>query len=152
MTMKHLRGTGRTTRMVEAALSLSADGRAVYLVAATAEDAARIRRLVSDKADLRPHGIKVETWDSLGPVNERDGFRPRGMHPNCVVLVDHHAIESRYGAVIEMLHRFDRPAAEAVPTNWLDPLLTGPSKVIGDPPYNGKDIEALLDAIREHMR
>ncbi len=40
----------------------------------------------------------------------------------------------------------------AVPTNWLDPLLTGPSRVIGNPPYGCRDIEMLLLAIRERVR
>jgi hypothetical protein len=34
----------------------------------------------------------------------------RGAHPNCIVLVDHFAIERRYAAVLEMMHRYDRPA------------------------------------------
>lgn len=29
------------------------------------------------------------------------------MHPNCVVLVDHFAIEMRFQAMLEMLHRYD---------------------------------------------
>lgn len=39
-------------------------------------------------------------------------------------------------------------AAAKVPTNWLDPLLTGPEAVIGQPPYHCADIEALLRAIK----
>ena len=35
-----------------------------------------------------------------------------------------------------------------IPTNWLDPLLTGPDAVIGKPPYNCKDIERLLNALQ----
>ena len=37
---------------------------------------------------------------------------------------------------------------DAIPTNWLDPLLTGKNAVIGNPPYDCKDIERLLSAIR----
>ena len=36
----------------------------------------------------------------------------------------------------------------AIPTNWTDPLLTGPEAVIGNPPYDCRDIERLLNAIR----
>lgn len=36
-----------------------------------------------------------------------------------------------------------------IPTSWLDPLLTGPKAVLGDPPYTHRDIERLLNAIRE---
>jgi len=37
------------------------------------------------------------------------------------------------------------------PTNWLDPLLTGKDKVLGEPPYGCPDIEALLNAIKERI-
>ena len=36
----------------------------------------------------------------------------------------------------------------AIPTNWTDPLLTGPTAVIGRPPYGLPDIERLLVALR----
>ena len=39
----------------------------------------------------------------------------------------------------------------AVPTNWIDPLLTGSTAVIGRPPYNCQDIERLLLEIRKRM-
>jgi len=35
-----------------------------------------------------------------------------------------------------------------IPTNWLDPMLTGPQRVVGDPPYDCRDIERVLLAIR----
>lgn len=38
-----------------------------------------------------------------------------------------------------------------IPRTWLDPLLTGPKAVIGDPPYNCKDIERLLAALRARV-
>jgi hypothetical protein len=40
---------------------------------------------------------------------------------------------------------------DAIPTNWLDPLLTGPNAVIGEPPYTGLDIERLLQAIKKRI-
>ena len=42
--------------------------------------------------------------------------------------------------------------ADRVPTNWVDPLLTGPDAVIGSPPYNCGDIERLLLAIAARIR
>ena len=44
-----------------------------------------------------------------------------------------------------------RPVGSGIPTSWLDPLLTGPEAVIGDPPYDCRDIERLLNAIRKRM-
>jgi hypothetical protein len=43
------------------------------------------------------------------------------------------------------------PVGSGIPTNWLDPLLTGPKAVIGRPPYDCRDIERLLGAIRKRM-
>jgi hypothetical protein len=37
---------------------------------------------------------------------------------------------------------------DMIPSNWLDSLLTGPGAVVGKPPYNCKDIENILNAIR----
>lgn len=39
---------------------------------------------------------------------------------------------------------------KAVPESWLDPLLTGPNRVIGDKSF-GPDIESLLNAIRARI-
>jgi hypothetical protein len=39
----------------------------------------------------------------------------------------------------------------AIPENWLDPLLTGPDAVLRDPPWNCPDIERLLNAIRKRL-
>ena len=40
---------------------------------------------------------------------------------------------------------------EVIPTNWLDPLLTGPNAVIGEPPYGCQDIERLLRALSDKL-
>ena len=34
------------------------------------------------------------------------------------------------------------------PTNWLDPLLTGPNAVIGKPLFSCQDIERLIEALK----
>ena len=39
-------------------------------------------------------------------------------------------------------------AAELVPRNWLDPMLTGLTATVGPPPYTGTDIERVLNATR----
>jgi len=42
--------------------------------------------------------------------------------------------------------------ADLVPTNWLDPLLTGPDKLLPDGYiYNPEDIEKLLHAIKSRI-
>jgi hypothetical protein len=42
--------------------------------------------------------------------------------------------------------------ANELPTNWLNPLLTGPKAVVGKPPYGCPDIERLCKAIAERIR
>lgn len=42
---------------------------------------------------------------------------------------------------------YERAAAQ-VPTNWLDSILTGPMKVIGDGDLNCLDIENILLAVK----
>lgn len=42
--------------------------------------------------------------------------------------------------------------ADAVPTNWCDPLLTGKNAAIGNPPYDCQDIERLLRGIKERIQ
>jgi hypothetical protein len=39
----------------------------------------------------------------------------------------------------------------AMPTNWCDPLLTGKNAVIKQPPYDCKDIERLLQALKKRL-
>lgn len=41
--------------------------------------------------------------------------------------------------------------ADLVPTNWLDPLLTGPRAVLGQPPYTCADVERLLRAVKQRL-
>lgn len=43
-------------------------------------------------------------------------------------------------------------AARLVPTNWIDPLLTGPDAVIGNGTADGRQIEALLRGIQDRIR
>lgn len=94
--------TGRTTRMLKHARELSKQLRAVYIVAANEQHAALLRRELGDE----PHGIEVETESSLGNLDWQT-LTLRGAHHNCVVLVDHYAIESKFSRLLEMLTRYD---------------------------------------------
>lgn len=64
-----------------------------------------------------------------------------------------HAIEAQAEVMDELTKASDtiKNIKEAVPTNWLDPLLTGKDSGIGEPPYSGNDIEVLLRAIKERI-
>ena len=39
-----------------------------------------------------------------------------------------------------------------LPTTWLDSLLTGPTAVLGKPPYDCPDIERLLRAVKARVQ
>lgn len=108
--MQKLRRTGRTTRMLEHAKQLALAGRAVYVIADNERD---LRRLEIEcfKTGEPNLGIKFETQQSLGTF-DWEQMRLIGAHPNCVVLVDHHAIEDKYARILEMLHAYDEPSAE----------------------------------------
>ena len=98
--------------MIEHAHALAGQGKAVYIIAVNEHDAGRIRRLVGTPN----HGIKVETEESLPNFDWRTMQLKRAW-PNCVVLVDHYAIEARISAQIEMMTRYDLGAnAGAVAT------------------------------------
>jgi hypothetical protein len=101
-TLEELRYTGRTTRMLEHAKKLDREGRAVYVVVANMNEILRVERLLG--ADIG--GIKVETETSLGNLDWQT-MRMLGAHPNCVVLVDHFVIESRFAKALAMLHAYD---------------------------------------------
>ncbi len=94
-----LERTGRTTRMVQHAVELAKQGRAVYVVMANDHQAQEFQKIIPTQS-----GIKFEThlsnldWETM---------RLLGAHPNCVVLVDHYVIERRFSAMLEMLHAYD---------------------------------------------
>ena len=61
--------------------------------------------------------------------------------------------ESMQQAVNEATQEERKRCADMVPTNWLDPLLSGPDKALpSTQPYRAPDIERLLLAIRGRIR
>lgn len=113
--------TGRTTRMIEAAIAEAKNGKAVYVICAHAERAKLLR-------DECPHadslGVKFETWESLSNLNPLY-LTLEGAWPNVRVLADHHAIETRYAAVLEMWQRFDKPEVKKTARDNLIDLYLG---------------------------
>ena len=108
--MQKLRRTGRTTRMLEHAKQLALAGRAVYVVADNERDSRRME-IECFKTGEPNLGIKFEVPGSLGNFVWEE-MRLRGAHPNCVVLVDHHAIEDKFARALEMLHAYDEPTED----------------------------------------
>jgi len=97
-----MRQTGRTTRMLEDAKILARRGRSVYVVGANKAQASIFKEIAGPEA--RELGIQFESESLLNIDWSTMQFMA---NPNCVVLVDHSVIESKFGAVLEMLHRYD---------------------------------------------
>jgi hypothetical protein len=104
--LETLRNTGRTTRMLQRAIALDKQGRAVYIVASNDRHA---KALNEQLAGLDTENtIKVETANSLANFDWETMSLKRA-HPNCVVLVDHWAIQQRFEVMLQELHRYDLP-------------------------------------------
>lgn len=99
------RRIGRTSRMIQHAKTLAEEGRAVYIVTANAHHRQTLEHAIGIP---NKYGIKVETSESLGNLDWQRCQLVRA-HPNCVVLIDHYAIESRYKTLLSMLHAYDQP-------------------------------------------
>lgn len=102
------RQSGRTTRMLEDACRAAYVGRAVYILVHSHDAARYLEKHVNATWEkmTRPgaqHGIKVESmtqWDHHGQWNWHK-MQPYGNpHPNCLFLVDHHAVELK----LEQVH------------------------------------------------
>lgn len=96
------RRTGRTTRMLARAEHLAKLGRAVYVVFHDMVDAKS-----HETEERQALGIKFETFDSL-PGLDFGTLKLRGAHRNCVVLIDHFAIEYHFAAILHAAVRFDQ--------------------------------------------
>lgn len=101
--MDHKRHSGRTTRMLQHANQLAKEGRAVYVVV----DPHMVKSIATQGSHS---GVSIETLGSLGESFDWTTMRVRGMHPNCVVLVDHHVIEQHFSKILEMWTRYDNPS------------------------------------------
>jgi hypothetical protein len=92
-----LRQTGRTTRLMEKAVQLARQGRAVYVVVSSRAEAGIGQRVVNKLwvhlHGPRAHGIKVETLKDLGDRFDWEQMRVVGSHPNCEFLLDHYVVE-----------------------------------------------------------
>lgn len=97
------RATGRTTRLLDEAIRLANEGRAVYVIA---RQATMLQEEINKR--LPNSGIKCE--ESIPYGFSWPAMRVIGSHPNCVWLIDHYAIESdrQFAAMFEMMMRFDK--------------------------------------------
>lgn len=101
------RASGRTTRMLEEAIQLAKEGRAVYVLFSSKNHCDQMERC-PDIEKYKELGIKFEHPASLGQGLDLENLRLIGAHPNCILLVDHHLLAMRYGRIFEMFHRYDK--------------------------------------------
>ena len=101
------RRTGRTTRMMEEAKARARAGRGGYVILGHAAH----KRHLEDEESIHL-GIKFETPTSMSNF-DWPTMRLKGAHPNCLVLVDHYAIESYFSRMLAVLHRYDKEKPNA---------------------------------------
>ena len=92
--------------MIEKAIKEATAGRAVYIVAANLSQVKWLKDLLREMGGDNL-GISVESPTQLRTF-EWETMRLRGAHPNCRILVDHYAIESRFNSMLEELHAYDK--------------------------------------------
>ena len=107
------RSTGRTTRMLEEAIRLSSEGRAVYVLLRTRKAEPEFRHRVAticEKQGIEVPAIKFETWESLGGSGGVDLVHQKmlGSHPKCQLLIDHHFFQHHFEHILAGFHQWDR--------------------------------------------
>lgn len=107
------RSTGRTTRMLEEAIRLSSEGRAVYVMIHTRKAEPEFRHrvaMICEKEGIEVPPIKFETWESLGGSGVIDLTQQKmiGAHPNCQLLIDHHFFQHHFEYILAGFHQWDR--------------------------------------------
>ena len=107
------RSTGRTTRMLEEAIRLSAEGRAVYVMMHTRIAEVEFKHLVAticERKEIEIPPIKYETWESLGGSRGVDLVNQKmfGAHPNCCLFIDHHFYQHHFEHILAGFHQWDK--------------------------------------------
>lgn len=96
--------TGRTTRMLEHAIRLAGQGRAVYIAAESKVLADQLEVVRRNKAPWST-GIKIVPYHELD-INW-EAMTLRGAHKNCVLLIDHFVIEKKFFRMLRMQEQYD---------------------------------------------
>ena len=107
------RSTGRTTRMLEEAIRLSSEGRAVYVMMHTHTAEAEFKHrvaMICERKGIEVPAIKFETWQSLGGNRGVDLTQQKmlGAHPNCCLFIDHHFYQHHFEHILAGYHQWDK--------------------------------------------
>ncbi len=120
---KKLRGTGRTYRMLEYAISQAKNGEYVVVYCRLQSEmidfAKQVLKMDEAAKPLgNPYVAKIKvgqgfiTFENISNNFDWRTLRGRGVYPNVVTLVDHYTIEREYPAITEMLYKFIVPTDE----------------------------------------
>lgn len=117
MTMTDRR-IGRTTRMLQAAITAAQDGEYVVVIAGHESQRLQLANtalaMVDGNVTMLGHGDfnigKGKLIFELPNSFDWRQMRPTGAHPSVRTFVDHHAIELNWGSLLREYHRWDEPA------------------------------------------
>ena len=108
------RGSGRTTRMLAAAIEEARTGKYVMVFAANTQQAEALQKRAAEMAGTKPYATKIAvdggeiTFESVEEGQwDWESWRARGAFPAIPIYVDHHAIETRYGRALVEWSRWD---------------------------------------------
>lgn len=104
---KRQRQTGRTHRMMEEAKKLAKEGKQVYIIVNDVREGKALKERHKVSADAP---IVFTTFDDVPKYDYRRGVLPSINPDKIVVLVDHYAIEMRFGAMMRLMHHYDKDA------------------------------------------
>jgi len=113
-----LRASGRSTRLLSHAIAQAAQKKKVYVLYENPEHGKMMQRQCAKMCQGNIAGsivYKPDAWASgvivfeteKNMVIDWDSMTLPYNHTDCVLLVDHYAIESRFKALLAMLHQFD---------------------------------------------
>lgn len=104
---KRQRQTGRTTRMIEEAKKLAKEGKQVYVIVNDPREGKALKERHKIPADA---WVVFTTFEDVPGYDYRRGVVPNSNPDRVAVLVDHYAIEMRFGAMMRLMHRYDKDA------------------------------------------
>ena len=114
------RRTGRTTRMLEEAISVAKEGKYVIVVGANAEQAKSLQAQAATMAgeemtatkiyiDGGPGQITFESCQMNRQPFDWQSLRLQGAFPTIPTFMDHFAFENTFAKAIHEAHRWDDP-------------------------------------------
>lgn len=106
-----LRGTGRTSRMIQDAICVAQAGKLVYIICDNIDQRKAVEKQV--ERFVYSNSIRVCEPQHVGEINW-ETLTIKGQASNTTVFVDHLVIENRLNAALDMLNRWNPDTIESV--------------------------------------